>query len=154
MSEKKTELQKDNELIFFNEAYEYVFGEVNEKSFTENSQSTNLSQERTQLRDQMLDELEKLKELILNNPDKKIKRLTEEEKEFFYEFVGFWTRCPICKSKNHYYNLKRLFFDEDKQKIRDQLIHYMNLRKEGVKIPNLKLGVPCCSCYKRYFGKE
>ncbi len=154
MSKKKNQLHEKNELIFFNEAYEYVFRDVTEDKFNKNSQPDDLSSEKSQLRDQMLSELNNLKEIILNNPDKKIKKLSDEEKEFFYEFIGQFTVCPICNTKNHYYNLKRLFFDEDKQKIREQLINYIKLKKKGINISNIKLGVPCCSCYKTYFEKE
>ena len=145
--------RKYKRLKFFNEAAEYLdkFNSqdilLNER-FIENRSNTNY------LRDEMLNELNNLRNIIANNPDLKIESLSKAEKEIFFEFIKFYRICPICGNQNHYFNLKQLFFDEDKQTLRQELIRLMNYKNKKLKKYNLNLGVPCCDCYKKMISEK
>lgn len=101
-----------------------------------------------QLRELMLQELDNLKNLILNNPDKKFNALSEEEKKEYNRFISYYSTCPICGQRNHFSNLKNFFFDEEKQSLRKKLIRLMNYRNPFKKF-NINFGIPCCDCYKK-----
>ncbi|MFX1320120.1 MAG: hypothetical protein ACFFAQ_00620 [Promethearchaeota archaeon] len=146
MSEK----QKNKRLPLFYKAIEYF-----DKSDTQEiliSDLNNLENRRintTLLRDEMLNELNNLRNLIDNNPDLKLKALSKEEKENFSKFINFYQICPICYQYNHYRNLKKLYFDEDKKVLKEKLIKFMNLRSKKLNKINLSFGIPCCNCYKK-----
>ncbi|MFX0022269.1 MAG: hypothetical protein ACFE9S_08070 [Candidatus Hermodarchaeota archaeon] len=144
MNEKKN----NTRLKFFNEAVEYIdkfdsqelknpFAPVNNNS--------------TFLRDEMINELNNLREIIRNNPDLKIKALSDKERKVFYNFIKFYRICPICGNQNHFFNLKKIFFDDDKKIVIEELIRLMTLDKKTIRRINLQLGVPCCNCYKQFF---
>ncbi|HEY0090555.1 MAG TPA: hypothetical protein VGB37_17015 [Candidatus Lokiarchaeia archaeon] len=145
---KDNKNRTNKNLIFFNEAVEY-FDHFKDNNFL-NSQNLDITEE-NQLRDEMLSELNHLKDLIINNPDLKFNALSEEEKGFFYEFVRRYSICPICGTFNHYYNLKKFYFDENCIALRNNLIEFMNLSKEKIRNYNLNFGIPCCSCFKKSF---
>lgn len=142
------EKRKNKTLLFFNEAIEYfdkfstqdilVNGRINENNFNANF-----------LRDAMLNELNNLKNIIENNPDLKVEALSEAEKEAFYKFIKFYRICPICGNQNHYFNLKQLFFDENKKVLIGDLIKFMNVKNKKFRNYNLNFGIPCCDCYKK-----
>ncbi|MFW9822963.1 MAG: hypothetical protein ACFFE4_08520 [Candidatus Thorarchaeota archaeon] len=139
--EKKT-------LLFFNEAVEYFDNFTGQDSLLnepiiENRFNNNF------LRNSMLTELNHLKDIIENNPDTKIEALSPVEKEIFKKFIRFYKRCPICGNHNHYFNLKQLFFDDNKKDLIKQLIRFMNVKLEKFRTYNLNMGVPCCDCFKR-----
>ena len=143
--------KKDKKLLIFNEALEYYDNLDSSESeyceqVKEKSPVTNV------LREQMLAELDHLKEIIGNHPDFKFESLNEEEKKFFQEFIVFYAVCPICKQKNHSHNIKQLFFNENKRLI-DDLIRIMNYNNKKLKKLNLSFGIPCCNCFKKYFGE-
>ena len=148
---KDSKNRKNKDLLFFNEAAEY-FDHFNDNNFLD-CQNLDISEE-NQLRDEMLSELNHLKDLIINNPDLKFNALSEEEKSSFYDFIRQYSICPICGSFNHYYNLKKFYFDENCISIRNNLIEFMNLSKEKIRNYNLNFGIPCCSCFKKNFVKE
>ncbi|MFW9970039.1 MAG: hypothetical protein ACFFDF_07540 [Candidatus Odinarchaeota archaeon] len=145
--------EKEERLRFFNEAVEYIdkFDNkelvINRDKIPLNSLSSNASF----LRDEMINELNNLREIIRNNPDLKIKALTDKEREVFYNFIDFYRICPICGNQNHFFNLKQIFFDEDKKIIIEKLIRLMTLNREKLQRNNFHLGVPCCNCYKEFF---
>ena len=145
---KDNKNRTNKNLIFFNEAVEY-FDHFKDNNFL-NSQNLDITEE-NQLRDEMLSELNHLKDLIISNLDLKFNALSEEEKGFFYEFVRRYSICPICGTFNHYYNLKKFYFDENCIALRNNLIEFMNLRKEKIRDYNLSFGIPCCSCFKKSF---
>ena len=138
----------DKQLIFFNEALEY---------FNENmlipSESDVLNQSSNVLREQMLNELENLKELLLSCPDIKFESLTEDEKQNFKEFIRNYSICPVCEGYNHFYNLKNLFFSENQELLSD-LLKLMKIKNTNFKNLNISFGIPCCNCFKRYLQKE
>lgn len=143
--------KKDKKLLIFNDALEYydnldlIESDDCEKP-KEKSPVTNV------LREQMLAELDHLKEIIGNHPDFKFESLSEEEKKFFQEFIVFYAVCPICKQKNHSHNIKKLFFNENRRLI-DDLIRIMNYHNKKLNKLNLNFGIPCCNCFKKYFGE-
>lgn len=150
MSEKK----KNKRLPLFYKAIEY-FDKSDTQKILISEKLNNLENRRintTLLRDEMLNELNNLRNLIDNNPDLKLKVLSKKEKEFFSSFIKFYQICPICYQYNHYRNLKKLYFDEDKRELKEKLIKFMNLRSKKLKKINLSFGIPCCNCYKNLMG--
>ena len=141
--------KKDKELLIFNKALEYfeeddlISNELNE-FYEDETPLPNI------LREQMLAELDHLKEIIGNHPDFKFESLCEEEKKFFQEFIVFYAVCPICKQKNHSHNIKKLFFNENRRLI-DDLIRIMNYNNKKLNKLNINFGIPCCNCFKKYF---
>ena len=143
--------KKDKKLLIFNKALEYF----EEDNLISNEVSDYCEDENpipNVLREQMLAELDHLKEIIGNHPDFKFESLNEEEKMFFQEFIVFYAVCPICKQKNHSHNIKKLFFNENKRLI-DDLIRIMNYNNKKLNKLNLNFGIPCCNCFKKYFGE-
>lgn len=143
---------KGKPLKFFNEAVEYIdkfdtqeiMNEENRVPLETRDFNSNF------LRDEMINELNNLKDLIRNNPDLKIEKLTKEERETFYQFINWARICPLCGNSNHFFNLKRLFFDEDKKFLVKELLKLMTLNNKKLKNFNILLGVPCCNCYKTF----
>ncbi len=149
MSEK----QKNKRLPLFYKAIEY-FDKSDTQEILISEKLNSLENRRintTLLRDEMLNELNNLRNLIDNNPDLKLKALSKEEKEFFSSFIKFYQICPICYQYNHYRNLKKLYFDEDTF-FKEKLIKFMNLRSKKLNKINLSFGIPCCNCYKKLMG--
>jgi len=143
--------KKEKNLLIFNEALEYYDNlDTIENEVCETIEDR--SPLRNILREQMLAELDHLKEIIGNHPDFKFESLSEEEKKFFQDFVVFYAVCPICRQKNHSHNIKKLFFNENRRLI-DDLIRIMNYNNKKLKNLNISFGIPCCSCFKKYFGE-
>jgi hypothetical protein len=141
--------RKEKELLFFNEAVEY-FNRFDKRDFVFDQDPDHLSP--NQLRDQMLIELDNLRDIIANHPDLKLKDLSEEEKRKYVDFMKFYSTCPICLEINHYANLKKFYFDEGTQAIKEKLMKFMHLEKSRkIKRLNLNFGIPCCKCFKQYF---
>ncbi|TFG13256.1 MAG: hypothetical protein EU535_05180 [Promethearchaeota archaeon] len=152
MTEHKFIEKNQKELLFFNEAIEY-FNRFDKKDFVFSQDSVNLSP--NQLRDQMLNELNNLREIIANHPDLKLKNLNNEERKKYSEFMKFYSVCPLCGEINHYHNLKKFFFDENNQNIKEKLVHLMNFKKnKKLKSFQLEFGIPCCKCFKEFFENK
>ncbi|MFW9866264.1 MAG: hypothetical protein ACFFEN_09230 [Candidatus Thorarchaeota archaeon] len=140
------EKRKNKPLLFFNGAVEYLdkfstqelleSNPINENNFNANF-----------LRDTMLDELNNLKNIIA--PDLKLEALSEADKEIFRNFINFYSICPVCGSPNHYFNLKRIYFDDNKQNLVKELIRLMNTANRKFRNYNLNFGVLCCNCFKK-----
>ena len=143
--------KKDKELLIFNEALEY-YDNLDSIESEDCETIEDKSPLRNVLREQMLAELDHLKEIIGNHPDFKFESLSEEEKKFFQEFIVFYAVCPICKQKNHSHNIKKLFFNENRRLI-DDLIRIMSYNNKKLNKLNINFGIPCCSCFKKYFGE-
>ena len=101
----------------------------------------------------MINELNNLRDVIRNNPDLKIKALSEKEKEIFYNFIKYYRVCPICGNQNHFFNLKQIFFDEDKKLIITELIRLMTIDNRRLRKYKLHLGLPCCNCYNNILNE-
>jgi len=147
------EKTKKRALRFFNEAAEYIDKfETQDIIIQENTISSEIRNYNSNfLRDEMLNELNNLRNIIRDNPDLKLKALSEVEKQIFQKFIKFYSHCPICGNLNHFFNLKRVFFDEDKKFLIKELIRLMTLNNRKLKRLNLQLGVPCCNCYKKFY---
>ncbi|MHA1932884.1 MAG: hypothetical protein ACW96X_10110 [Promethearchaeota archaeon] len=142
------EKREKSTLLFFNEAIEY-FDKLSdqESEIIEPIRETRFNA--NFLRNSMLTELNHLKDIIENHPDSKIEALSEDDKEKFHKFIRYYKKCPICGNPNHYFNLKQLFFNENKKNLLKELIRLMNIKNKKFRTYNLNLGVPCCDCYKR-----
>lgn len=152
MTEINLKKRKNKNLIFFNDAVEYFDKSDAQEIFINQrtNQADNLNNP-NQLRDQMLNELNSLKDLIANNPDLKFKALSEQQKSFFYDFINFYSVCPVCGAFNHYSHLKRFYFNESNASIKNKLIGLMNLKSKKLQNFNVNFGIPCCNCFKRNF---
>ncbi len=150
MSENNFEKKKSKNLLFFNEAVEY-FSRFYKSDLNFNQNSSDLNP--NQLRDEMLDELNNLREIIAKHPDTIFEKLSEIEKKKCRRFFKFYSVCPICGDLNHYFNLKKFYFDEESTQIRDKLIRFMDIEIDNKKLKNfnLDIGIPCCKCFKTYF---
>lgn len=148
--------KKKKPLRFFNEAVEYIdkfdtidmFIEENPVPLELKDYSSNF------LRDEMLNELSNLRNIIKNNPDLKLEALSKAEKQIFQNFIKFYSKCPICGNLNHFFNLKRVFFDDDKKFLIKELIRLMTLKETSIRsslLKKIQLGVPCCNCYKNFY---
>jgi len=146
---KDNHKENNEKLIFFNQALEYFEYPVDKISAKEEKIRETISMVDSRLlRDEMLSELDRLKELIINNPDAKLKALSESERKLYFEFIRNFSICPICGNQNHYFHLKRLYFSEDKKIMKESLLNLMKLNYQKIK---LNYGVPCCTCFKKYF---
>ncbi|TXT59087.1 MAG: hypothetical protein BAJALOKI1v1_1480004 [Promethearchaeota archaeon] len=146
-------MQKENDhkkkLRFFNEAVEY-FNEYEEVNGIDTCESIPSSEALFSniLRDQMLTELETLKELILSSPDSKISQLSEEEKGIFHSFVKAYSFCPICGGYNH--DLKKMYFEDEFCELKKYLIKNMHSRTKKIGSMNVIMGIPCCACFEEF----
>jgi hypothetical protein len=149
MSGKK----KRKALRFFNEAVEYIDKfDTKDIEIEENTISLKIRDYNSNfLRDEMLTELNNLRNLIRNNPDLKIEKLSKKEKEVFYAFIQWAKYCPICGNQNHFFSLKQVYFDDNKKLLIKELIRLMMLNNVKLKKFNLQLGIPCCNCYNNFF---
>lgn len=148
MTEDRVIKKEPNKLLFFNEALEYLddFDDIEPNDYRQNTlKRSNV------LRDEMLEELNNIKELIINNPDLKLESLNKEEKALFFDFMEYYSTCPICRKTNHYSNLKKFYFNDKIKTIKDLLIRIMNFDNSKQTDFNLSFGIPCCNCYKNYF---
>ena len=149
MIENSSKKRKGKELLFFNEAVEY-FNRFDKRDFVFDQDPIQLSP--NQLRDQMLNELNNLRELIANHPDLKLKNLNEQEKKDYTDFMKFYSVCPICGNTLHWSNLKKIYFDDTNQNIKNKLVKLMSLENnKKIDKLNLDFGIPCCKCFKLYF---
>jgi len=151
MKEKIFSKRKDKDLIYFNEALEY-YNRFDKRELNFDQEIDHLNP--NQLRDEMINELNNLREIIANHPDVKYQSLPEDQKQCFNEFVRTYSTCPLCGEYLHFFNLKKVFFDEEKQIIRDNLIEIMNSKSKKLKKFSLNIGIPCCKCYKEIFENK
>ncbi len=147
MTEDKIKRVRKNNLIFFNEALEYL----DDFDYSKTKKSIKSPLRRSNLlRDEMLEELNHLKEIIINNPDLKLESLNKQEKKLFFNFIEYYSICPICKKTNHYSNLKKFYFNEKLDNIREILVRIIDYNDSKLSNLNLNFGIPCCNCYKKY----
>jgi GTPase SAR1 family protein len=80
------------------------------------------------------------------------------DSEEFKEFVQFFSVCPICKKENHYESLKNIYINTDPELVllREQISsaieasRYLELNPKR----SIKIGIPCCNCYKMLFSNK
>jgi hypothetical protein len=144
------EKRKHKPLIFFNGAVEY-FDKFSTQDLLESNPINENNFNANFLRDTMLDELNNLKSII--TPDLKLEALSEADRQTYNNFINFYSSCPICGSPNHYFNLKKIYFDDNKQPLIKELIRLMTTAKTKFKKYNISFGVPCCNCFKKVMEK-
>jgi len=146
-------LKKDekNELLFFNEALEYFSEE--EIGLNDDTQEKVSKSDALILREQMLEELMCLKELLLQHPDTNVENLSSENKALFKRFINYYSTCPVCNGYNHYFNLRNIFLSENQSILKD-LIHLMIEGQDHHKKIKYKIGIPCCNCYDKYLKRD
>ena len=144
--------EKKEKLNAFNEAIEY-FDRSNDVKEIDVNESVSLNRSSILLQELMLSELDNLKGIIGNDPEPKIKAMNEEEKNLFRRFIHYYSYCPICNQKNHVINLKKLYFNEDKELI-ESLASLIKNKNRKIKKYNIQFGIPCCNCFKKYFKDE
>jgi hypothetical protein len=144
--------EKTKNLKVFNEAVEYFDRSNGENEFELNG-SASLDSTSILLQELMLSELDNLKGIIGNDPEPKINAMTEDEKELFKRFIHYYSYCPICNQKNHIINLKKLYFNEDQELITSLKI-FMENKNQRTRKYNILFGIPCCTCFKKFFKEE
>ncbi|MFX0027923.1 MAG: hypothetical protein ACFE8B_01835 [Candidatus Hermodarchaeota archaeon] len=143
---------RDKNLLFFNEAIEY-FDKFTTQDILSSDSNGEGNYNANFLRDAMINELENLKSIIESNPDFKLETLKPEERQQFKKFINYYSICPVCRGFNHYFNLKQLFFDDNKKNLIADLVKIMNLKNKKLKSFNINFGIPCCECYKKLTEK-
>ena len=128
-------------------------------------ESTDLCQENvelgapTSLREEMLEELERLRRIMNGGEDelneKFLNNLTAEEKEILDNFVDFFSTCPVCNQENHKFYLKKFYFDTNVEiiQLKERLLELMEDINEfdDNNYKKIVLGIPCCDCFKKFF---
>jgi len=148
---KKISKKKQKEqLIFFNDALDYF--ESNYIFTNEISQEKMVNwSRRNLLRDEMLSELDNLKEILSHGLT--FKDLDDTEKEAIYNFMSQFSRCPICRGFNHARNLKEIYFNKEYYNLIKALSRLLEKKRNQMNL-NIDLGIPCCICYKSYLNYE
>ncbi|MHA1689648.1 MAG: hypothetical protein ACTSUN_09985 [Promethearchaeota archaeon] len=102
------------------------------------------------LYEEMLQEINNLRDILLNYSIKEQDSMSQKEKELFHKFMTFYATCPICNKKNHQNYLKRFYFSDDPNlmKIKNALIKLMMAKTQNSWI---HVGIPCCECHDKYF---
>lgn len=80
------------------------------------------------------------------------------DSEEFKDFVQFFSVCPICKKENHYESLKSIYISSDPELIllREQIFNAIEASR-GLELNSrrsIKIGIPCCNCYKMLFNNK
>jgi len=101
-----------------------------------------------------------IKSIDPNYPLHNFSLFTEKDinSEELKEFVQFFSICPICKKENHFDCLKSIYISNETEMIllREQIYKAVNASRD-LKINkrgSLKIGIPCCSCYKKLFNNK
>jgi hypothetical protein len=114
----------------------------------------------TSLREEMLEELERLRR-IMNGGENELdeqflNHLTAKEKEILDNFVDFFSTCPICNQENHTFYLKRFYFSTNAElmRLKECLLELMkdSIEYDGNYYNKIVIGIPCCDCFKQIFG--
>lgn len=82
-----------------------------------------------------------------------IYRLSIPLTEYDYDFENFlelFSECIVCGRKNHYRELKELFFSQKPTvvKLRERLLELVKKSKAFNKKYKFSVGIPCCKCFK------
>ncbi len=98
-------------------------------------------------------------ENIILNPKKKEFQniLTSEERKMYEKFLKFFKNCPVCGGKNHRVYLRNLYFNRSPllKNLKKRLMSLMEESKNFDKIyyNKINIGIPCCSCFSKFFTK-
>lgn len=83
--------------------------------------------------------------------------LSDDQHEGLTQFASMFSRCPICNRPNHFDYLKGFYFSCSSESVRlkKQLLELMEESKDfdQLYVNKIKIGIPCCDCFKEVFGK-
>lgn len=102
-------------------------------------------------------ELDELREIIANLQgceDDDTGYLSREDKEKYYEFLDYFSACPICYKLLHISYLTKFYFNmaPENIKFKKVLIKLIDGSKNLDMYYNpIQIGIPCCDCYKKVF---
>ncbi len=120
------------------------------------SEITTSNERESNLRRQLLRELERLRSIMGGEETpykKRFESLTDQQKEEFRHFFKEFAKCPICSAKNHESYLLKFFISTapEKVKLKEMLINIArNLEDLNEKLyKSVNLGIPCCKCYSK-----
>ncbi|MHA1281967.1 MAG: Rab family GTPase [Promethearchaeota archaeon] len=117
------------------------------------------------LRNEMLEELERLRTLMENGNIIQISSndidsmdISDEEKEKAKKFISFFSTCPICREENHESYLINFYFSKDPEdcKLKEKLLRFVNDSEiiSNICKSEIKIGIPCCKCYELFFNDD
>jgi GTPase SAR1 family protein len=104
---------------------------------------------------------EKIFKRLIENVDpgnyiKDFSILRPKDDQRFIEFTQFFSRCPVCRSDNHYDSLKKFFYSREPYFIalKEKLIELVEESRSFSEVyyNPIQLGIPCCKCYKEIFS--
>ena len=152
----KTTSKKYKSWFFSNEILDYFDIEIeSEPDLSQDIKlTTKIRKNSNFLRDEMVNQLSRLNEVMLSNPDLKLETLSEAEKVIFHDFMRFYSICPKCKMPNHNLHLKKLYVLEENEKYKNELIRFMSLEDKKEQDFRINFGVLCCNCFKYFFDKR
>jgi len=78
----------------------------------------------------------------------------KSEVKIFEKFIQHYRKCPICSKENHVKYLSRFFHDNRYKELRDQLIEVLNNKNFSHYKFKVKIGVPCCKCFEKFFARH
>lgn len=82
--------------------------------------------------------------------------LKADRQSHFQEFVDYFSFCPICGKENHKSYLSKIYFNQNSysRSIKEDLLLLMNKSKrfEHIYENDIKVGIPCCSCFEKFFS--
>ncbi|MBD3197805.1 MAG: hypothetical protein GF317_22330 [Candidatus Lokiarchaeota archaeon] len=67
------------------------------------------------------------------------------------KFINTYNICPVCKNKNHSEYLISFYYDTSKKQLKQFLLNTMG--SSFIKNIKINTGIPCCSCYREFFGE-
>lgn len=69
-------------------------------------------------------------------------------------FILNYSECPVCRAKNEPSYLAAFYHDETQSDLRNALIHHMLFGDEASEKFGVKLGIPCCKCFREIFHED
>ena len=82
--------------------------------------------------------------------------LKAERRSQFKEFISFFSFCPVCGKENHKSYLSKFYFNKSiyPSSFKENLLLLMDKSKrfEQIYENEIKVGIPCCSCFEKYFS--
>jgi hypothetical protein len=83
-------------------------------------------------------------------------QLNADRRTPLQEFIDFFSFCPICGKENHESYLKKFYLDQNSNSriLKEKLLLLMDKSKrfENIYENEIKVGIPCCSCFEKLFS--
>ncbi|MBD3351712.1 MAG: hypothetical protein GF364_09530 [Candidatus Lokiarchaeota archaeon] len=99
--------------------------------------------------------MELIREIHRMVPPKRTRKdLSDEEKQYLEKFLALFSTCPVCGGKNHLNYIRNFFFSTNPQRaeIRETIVNLLE-KMDNNRLKNLRIGIPCCSCFNKIFKK-